>query len=143
MRNLLRTVTMAVACIALSCTTHVAASATTADQEAVLDGCSSFPPTPCGEVQNNSVRPVRVSLHWTCSASTAPLGSTCPQSITTVGAGRHIGGGDVDVDAFEVPRGCSFDFDIDGLDLTRGAGWYKFSSLNTVTIHSTTCGVGS
>jgi hypothetical protein len=143
MRNLLRAAAITAFCAATLTTTQVVAGATTADESAVLGGCSSFPPTPCGEVQNNSVRTVRVSLNWTCSADTAPIGSSCPQSITTVAPHSHIGGGNVDVDAFEVPRGCSFAFDIDGLDLTRGAGWYKFSSLNTVTIHSATCGVGS
>lgn len=111
----------------------------TTAQAAATGGCSSFPPTPCGEVQNNSGRSVRVSLNWTCSAASAVIGSSCPQSIRTVAPGKHIGGGSVDVDAFEVPTGCTFAFDIDGLNLTRGAGWYKFSSLNTVTIHSTSC----
>lgn len=50
--------------------------------------------------------------------------------------GHHIGGGNVDVDAFEVPTGCTVQADIDGVNFTRGAGWYKFSSLNTVTIHT-------
>jgi hypothetical protein len=143
MRKLVRAAAITVICTASLTATQVVAEATTAVENAIPGGCSSFPPTPCGEVQNNSVRSVRVSLNWTCAADTAPIGSSCPQSITSVGPGRHIGGGSVDVDAFEVPRGCSFDFDIDGLNLTRGAGWYKFSSLNTVTIHSTTCGVGS
>lgn len=119
----------------------VATAAPTAPNapEVALGGCSSFPPTPCGEVQNNSNRTVRVSLNWTCTADTGNIGSTCPKDIKSVAAGHHIGGGSVDVDAFEVPTGCTFAFDIDGLNLTRGAGWYKFSSLNTVTIHRATC----
>jgi hypothetical protein len=116
-----------------------AAPATPAASRGALGGCSSFPPTPCGEVQNNSNRTVRVSLNWTCSADTGALGSSCPKDIKSVGAGKHIGGGSVDVDAFEVPNGCTFAFDIDGLDLTRGPGWYKFSSLNTVTVHRASC----
>jgi hypothetical protein len=143
MRNFLRAVAVAMGCFAVVVVAQVPASAAPADEDTVLGGCSSFPPTPCGEVQNNSVRSVRVSLDWTCDASTAPLGSGCPQSITSVGPHGHIGGGNVDVDAFEVSRGCSFDGDISGVPFTRGAGWYKFSSLDTVTIHSTTCGVGS
>ncbi|MFD4976307.1 hypothetical protein [Streptomyces sp. NPDC058424] len=116
-----------------------AAPAAPASPDVALGGCSSFPPTPCGEVQNNSNRTVRVSLNWTCGADTAPIGSSCPKSITSVAPGKHIGGGSVDVDAFEVPTGCTFAFDIDGLNLTRGPGWYKFSSLNTVTIHRASC----
>ncbi|TDV56282.1 hypothetical protein CLV71_102348 [Actinophytocola oryzae] len=91
MRSFPRAVAVAVACIAAVAMAQVPASAAPADEDTVVGGCSSFPPTPCGEVQNNSVRSVRVSLNWTCSADTAPIGS----------------------------------------------------SLNTVTIHSTTCGVGS
>jgi hypothetical protein len=90
-------------------------------------------------VQNNSSSTVYVSLHWTCDATTAPLGSGCPQNVWSVPPGAHIGGGNVDVDAFAVPAGCTYWFDIDGSNLSRGPGWYKFSSLNTVTIHRTAC----
>ena len=105
-------------------------------------GCSSFPPTPCGELQNNSGITVRVSLNWTCTASSAPLGSSCPQSIVNVAPHTHKGGGSVDVDAFEVPSGCSLSGDINGTKFSRTAGWYKFSSLQTVTVASAGCGGG-
>lgn len=106
-------------------------------------GCSSFPPTPCGEVQNNSVRTITISLNWTCSASTAPVNSSCAQSVEGLSSGRHRGGGNVDVDAFRVDTGCTYYGNIDGISFSRGSGWYKFSSLNTVTITSTSCGIGS
>lgn len=107
---------------------------------ALLGGCSSFPPTPCGELQNNlSGRSIRVSLDWTCEEVSAPLGSDCPQEITTVASGGHIGGGNVDADAFEIPNGCWFSGDINDTVFTRSAGWYKLTSLETVTVTRARC----
>lgn len=123
-------------------TTASTAALATAPPVKPNGGCSSFPPTPCGEVQNNTSHTAFVSLNWTCSATTAPIGSSCPKSITSVSPGHHIGGGSVDVDAFEVLDGCTVQGDIDGSNFTRGPGWYKFSSLNTVTLHTMTCSGG-
>lgn len=112
------------------------------DDITVLASCSSFPPTPCGEVQNNTNRTVRVSLNWTCSADTAPIGSGCPRDIRNVSPGGHIGGGNVDVDAFEVPNGCTFTFNFGGAipsNRDRGPGWYKFASVNDVTLVRARC----
>ncbi|MEV5205107.1 hypothetical protein [Streptomyces sp. NPDC053720] len=105
----------------------------------ILDGCSWA--WPCGEVQNDSGRSVRVSLNWTCDAKTAPLGSSCPKEIKTVKPGAHKGGGDVDVDAFEVPKGCKYYFKVGALDPeeSRTAGWYKFNNSLTITITRTSC----
>ncbi|MGV9250607.1 hypothetical protein [Streptomyces sp. NPDC003697] len=105
-----------------------------------LGGCSSFPPTPCGEVQNDTSDTwVRVSLNWTCGTSYEPIGSSCPKSIKTVSPHSHIGGGSVDVDAYEVPKNCTFWGDSNGFGFVHGAGWYKFSSVETITISHTEC----
>lgn len=108
-------------------------------------GCACWspprPPTPCGELQNNSGRTIRVSLNWNCTTSSEPLGSGCPLNIKSVAPHSHIGGGSVDVDAFEVPSNCLFNGKIDpgGHVFSRGAGWYKFDSLQTVTITGAGC----
>lgn len=103
-------------------------------------GCSSVPPTPCGEVQNNTSDTwVRVSLRWTCDSYYEPLGSSCPQDIRTVAPHSHIGGGNVDVDAFEVPDRCTFWGDKNGANFVVGSGWHRFNNLQTVTISHAEC----
>jgi len=103
-------------------------------------GCSRFPPTPCGEVQNDTQITVRVSLNWTCDESTGPLGTHCAQNIVSVNPGRHLGGGNVDVDAFEVPSGCVISgILLPGLTFSHGAGWYKFNSLQEANLSFASC----
>lgn len=110
------------------------------DDIGVLGGCSSFPPTPCGELHNNTYDTwVRVSLNWTCSQAYAPLGSSCPQNIHTVNPRSHMGGGNVDVDAFEVPAQCTFWGLVNSGSFSWSPGWHKFSSWDTVTITYAEC----
>jgi hypothetical protein len=117
----------------------VAASSGQWESVAVPGGCSSFPPTPCGEVQNNTSRTLRVSKNWTCSGSSAPLGTSCAQSITSVGAGSHIGGGNVDIDAYEIPANCRAEGYVNSRYFYDYEGWYKISSLETATINQIWC----
>lgn len=89
---------------------------------------------------NNTQMPIRVSLDWRCSQSSAPLGSHCAQGIRTVQPGGHIGGGNVDVDAFEVPANCRVSgILIPGLGFNHSSGWYKFNNLQTAVLDFALC----
>ncbi len=105
-----------------------------------LGGCSSFPPTPCGEVHNNSSQWIDASLNWACgSASYASWGSTCVKDLRRVAPGAKLGGGSTDVDAYGVPSRCTLWVTVNGTEYVRGSGWFKINNLQTATVTNISC----
>jgi hypothetical protein len=98
--------------------------------------------TPCGEVWNNTSDTwVTAALGW-CNENLwyeGPNGS-CAYDRQTVNPGDHLGGGNVDVDAFLVPTNCTYWVGVNGGGSTaKSPGWYRFSNTKDISITHAEC----
>ncbi|SRR6266568_1978212 len=114
----------------LACTAVLGAGITTAAAgPASAGGCTLN--YLCGVVVNNT--PHQIQLCW---AWDGPRNSCYGDKIDHVPGNDHRGGDGKDVDAFYVPDGHCFDWDVNGVPAPNARpGWHQIHNGETATVH--------